>query len=49
MGCFHHYCLCQEARPSLNEEDIERGSKKREMDQMRKQYIKEKGHDVVET
>ena len=42
MGGFYHYCPCQEARPSLTEEDIERGNKKREIDQMRKQYIKEK-------
>ena len=48
MGCFYHYCSCQEARPALTEEDIERGNKKREMDQMRKQYIKEKGFNVVE-
>ena len=48
MGCFEHYCPCQEARPALIEEDIERGNKKRQMDQMRKQYIKEKGYDVVE-
>ena len=48
MGCFYHYCPCQEARPSLTEEDIERGNKKREMDQMRKQYIEEKGFNVVE-
>ena len=48
MGCFYHYCPCQEARPSLTEEDIERGNKKREMDQMRKQYIEEKGYNVVE-
>ena len=48
MGCFYHYCPCQEARPSLTEEDIERGNKKKEMDQMRKQYIKEKGYIVVE-
>ena len=48
MGCFYHYCPCQEARPSLTEEDIERGNKKREMDQMRKQYIKEKCYNVVE-
>ena len=48
MGCFYHYCACQEARPSLTEEDIERGNKKREMDQMRKQCIKEKGYNVVE-
>ena len=37
MGCFYQYCICQEARPSLTDEDIERGHKKREMDQMRKQ------------
>ena len=42
MGCFYQYCPCQEARPSLTEDEIERGNKKREMDQMRKQYIKEK-------
>ena len=48
MGCFYHYCPCQEARPSVTEEDIERGNKKREVDQMRKQYIKEKGYKVVE-
>ena len=28
MGCFYHYCPCQEARPSVTE-DIERGNKKR--------------------
>ena len=48
MGCFYHYCSCQEARLALTEEDIKRGNKKREMDQMRKQYIKEKGYNVVE-
>ena len=48
MGCFYLYCPYQEARPSLTEEDIERGNKKRETDQMGKQYIKEKGYNVVE-
>ena len=28
MGCFYHYCPCQEARLSLTEEVIERGNKK---------------------
>ena len=37
MGCFYHCCPYQEEQPSLTEEDIERGNKKREMDQMRKQ------------
>ena len=42
MGCFYQYCPCQETRPSLTEEDIERGLKKREVDQMRQQYIKKR-------
>ena len=33
---------------SLSDEDIERGNKKREMDQMRMQYIKEKGYSFFE-
>ena len=41
MGCFYHFCLCQELRPSLNEEDIQRGSKKR------RHYIQEKGFKVL--
>ena len=27
MGCYYHFCSCQEARPSLTEQDIERGKK----------------------
>ena len=49
LDCFYHYCPSQEARFSLIQDDIERGNTKREMDQMRKQYIKEKGYIVVET
>ena len=30
MGCFYHFCPRQEHRPSLTEEDNQRGSKKRE-------------------
>ena len=41
MGCFYCYCPCQEARSFLTEENIERIKKRRVMDQMRKQYIKE--------
>ena len=48
MGCYYHFCSCQDARPSLTEQDIERGNKKREMDDMRREYIKEKGYKVEE-
>ena len=44
MGCYFHYCPCQESRPSLNVNEIMRGIKKREQDQMRKDYIQQKGY-----
>ena len=48
MGCFYHFCPCQELRPSLTEEDIQRGSKKRELDALRRHYTQEKGIKVIE-
>ena len=48
MGCFYHFCPCQELRPSLTEEDIQRGNKKRELDALRRHYIREKGLRVIE-
>ena len=47
MGCFYHFCPCQEARPSLTEDDILRGIKKREMDELRREYLIEKGYNVI--
>ena len=44
MGCYYHYCLCQEARPSLTDTDIGRGVKKRQQDEMRRDYIQQKGY-----
>ena len=48
MGCYYRFCSCQEARPSLTEQDNERGNKKREMGDKRREYIKEKGYKVEE-
>ena len=48
MGGFNHFCLCQELRSSLTEEDIQRGSKKRELDTLRRHYKQEKGFKVIE-
>ena len=47
MGCYQ-YCPCQEARPSLTATDIERGVKKRQQDDMRRDYIQHKGYQIVE-
>ena len=44
MGCYFNFCPCQEARPILTDDDINRGTKKREMDGLRKDYIREKGY-----
>ena len=43
MWCYYHYCPCQEARPSLTDTDIERGVKKRQQDEKRRDYIQQKG------
>ena len=48
MGCFYHFCPCQELRPSLTEEDIKRGIMKRELDELRRGYIQEKDFTVIE-
>ena len=48
MGCYYHYCSCQEARPSLTDTDFERGVKKRQQDEMRRDYIQQKGCQIVE-
>ena len=42
MGCFYSYCTCQEARPSVTDTGFERGVKKRQQDEMRKDYIQQK-------
>ena len=48
MGFYFHFCPCQEARPSIIDDDIKRGTKKREMDELRKNYIREKGDTIEE-
>ena len=48
MGCFYHFCPCQELRSSLTEKDIKHGSRKRELDELRRSYIQEKNFTVIE-
>ena len=48
MGCYYHYCPCQEALPSLTDTDIEREVKKRQQDEMRSDCIQQKGYQIVE-
>ena len=51
MGFFYHLCLrwsIQEARTILTDADIKRGYKTREMDELRKDYLREKGYSIEE-
>ena len=48
MGCYYHYCPCQEAHPSLTDTDNEKGIKKRQQDEMRRDYIQQNGYQIVE-
>ena len=41
-GCHYHYCPCQEACSSLRDTDIEKGVKKRQHDEIRRDYIQQK-------
>ena len=48
MGCYFHYCSCEEARPSLTDNEISRRIRKKEQDQMRKEYIQQKRYKLIE-
>ena len=45
-GFFYIYCPCQDGRSALSEEDTQRGTIKREMDEMRKRQIDEIGYTL---
>ena len=48
MECYYPFSSCQEARLFLTNQDIEQGNKKRAVDDMRREYIKEKRYNVEE-
>ena len=48
MACYFRFRPCQEARPSLTDDDIKRKTKKRAMDELRKDNIREKGYSKEE-
>ena len=48
MGCYYRFCPCQETRPSLGDEDIERRNERREMNDFRREYIREKAYKIEE-
>ena len=48
MGCYFHFCECQEARASMSEKETQRGLKKQEHDELRRDYLRTKGYKVIE-
>ena len=46
MGCYYLFYTCKETFPSLTDEKIQRGIKKRELDELQNQYTQEKGYNV---
>ena len=48
MGCYYHYCSCQEAPASLTDTDFEIGIIRRQQNEMRRYYIQQKCYQIVE-
>ena len=47
MGYFYHCCPCKEVCPFLAGDDIQRSSKKKELDKLRQSYIQDKDLVVI--
>ena len=48
MGCCFHYCPCQEARPSLTDNEIMRGINKKRTKPNAQKNIQQKGYKIIE-
>ena len=42
MGCYFHFGPCRESRASLAEEEMKRGIRKREHDELRRDFLRSK-------
>ena len=48
MACCLHFCPCQEDRASLSGEPMQRGIRKREHDELRRDYLRHKGYNIID-
>ena len=48
LGCFYHFCERQEGQPCLTDEDNVKGQRKREKDELRRSYLREKKYSIIE-
>ena len=49
MGCYFYFRPCQEAKASLSEEETHRGIRKREQDELRRDYLKIKDKRLLKS
>ena len=48
LVCYFLFCACQEAWASMSEEDTQRRLKKRDYDELRQNFLRNKGYKIVE-
>ena len=50
MGCYFHFSdiTCQEAQAGLSEEEMQGGIRKREHDELRRDYLRYKGYNIID-
>ena len=48
LGWFYHFCECWEVQLVLTDEDIDRGHKKRELNNLRPFYLRKNNYSIVE-
>ena len=48
MGCYFYFLPCQEAKANLLKKEKHRGIRKREQDELRRDYLKSKGYKIFE-
>ena len=49
LDCFYHFCECQEGQICLTDEDLLKAKRKREIDELRRSYLREKIYSIIET
>ena len=48
LGCFYHLCEGQVGQPCLTDEDIVKGKRRKEMDELLRSYLPEKNYSIIE-
>ena len=49
IDCYYHFCSYQKTLPSLSDQDTEKRNNKREMDDLKREYVREKVYNNQES